>query len=358
MPGPDCVIRQITSGSFAEALRASDGNPGVFPLSASMDLTTACNLRCRHCFLRHAHAKLKDMPTRDAEALLETLRDLGVLFLVITGGEPLSHSDFKSVYLKAKRAGFVVTLFSNGTLLDDEALDFLADVPPRRLELTIYGHTEPVYEAVTGVPGSFRRFRHGVEGLLRRGLLVRLKTMILRTNVHEAEAMRSWATGLGCDFRSDPIIHPRLNGDAAPLAERLAPEVVAELRQQDRRRRAAAGGAVAWPEELPPRRHLFECGAGTMTLHVDAQGQAHPCLSWREDPFDLARNPTAKAWRQHVDAIRNRPAPGGRCDTCRERSRCSCCPALAILETGKAAGAPTFFCQVVEEENRKMSVVT
>jgi len=348
MPDSNCLVEQTTSGLFARKLRASDWEDASFPLTASMDWISGCNLRCRHCFMRYPGAIHAAAPVRDVERMLEILRDLGVLFLVITGGEPLSHKDFKPLFLKAKRGGFILTLFSNGTLLDDEVMDFLADAPPRRVELTAYGHTESVYEAVTGVPGSFRRFRQGVEGLLRRGLLVRLKSMVLRTNVHELDDMRNWATGLGCDFRYDAIIHPCWNGDATPLGERLTPAAIAALQQKDRDRAGPPNATPAQPQEPLARRHLLDCGAGIMTMHVDAQQRAHVCMSWREDPFDLAAHPTVSAWRAHVNALRNRPAPGGRCDTCQDRGDCSCCPALALLETGHAAGAPAFFCQLAE----------
>lgn len=353
MPGPDCLFHQMTSGLFARDLRALDWSSSSFPLSASMDWTSGCNLRCRHCFLRYPGAAQEAAPTRQVERMLDILRDLGVLFLVITGGEPLARPDFKPLYSRAKQCGFVLTLFTNGSLLDDDLLDFLADAPPRRVEITIYGHTEGVYESVTGVPGAFQRFRHGVEGLLRRGLLVRLKAMIMRANVHELDAMRDWAMGLGCDFRYDAIIHPRWNGDADPLCERLTPAAIVDLRRRDRACGRISGAGAAAPPALEARRRLFECGAGVMTMHVDGGQRAHPCMSWREDPFDLAAYPTVRAWREHVEVIRNRPAPGGLCDTCGARANCSCCPALALLETGRTSGAPSFFCRLMEEETRR-----
>ena len=348
MSGSDCLLPQIPSGLFAQELYASDWASTSFPLLASMDWLSGCNLRCRHCFMRYAGPIPAMRPAHDVESMLEVLRDLGVLFLVVTGGEPLLRPDFKPLYMKAKRCGFILTLFSNGTLLDDEVLDFLADAPPRRVEITIYGHTEGVYEAVTGVPGSFRRFRQGVEGLLRRDMLLRLKSMVMRTNVHELDDMREWATGLGCDFRYDAIIHACWNGDTSPLRERLAPAEIAELQRKDSERRGPGHEGVAQPPGLTARRRFLECGAGIMTMHVDAQHRAHPCMSWREDPFDLVAHPTTSAWRAHIHAIQNRPAPGGRCDTCQDRANCLCCPAQALLETGDPAGVSPFLCQLTE----------
>lgn len=345
MTGTDCLIEQITSGTFAEDLHASDWHASSFPFVASLELTSACNIACKHCYLRYNGSVLPDKSTHEVETLLETLRDWGVLFLVFTGGEPLTRPDFRAIYRKAKQCGFFLTLFTNGTLLDDSLMDFLADAPPRRVELTIYGHSEQTYEAVTGAPGSYRRFRQGVDGLLKRGILVRLKSMIMHSNAHELDAMRDWALSLGCGFRYDAIIHPCLDGDSSPLNERLSPVDIAKLRRRDRERQPA-------PAQPPAtkRRALFECGAGIMTVHVDAQHQAHPCLSWRQDPFDLTTRPPMTALKAHLTALRNRPAPGGLCDACEHRSQCACCPAFSILETGRADGAPLFFCQLTKSE--------
>lgn len=348
MPGTDCTDCQMTSGDFAQTLLASPQTPPAFPVSASLDLTSRCNLKCLHCFLRYEGVNPRDKTTREVIHVLDILRDFGVLFLVLTGGDPFVRPDFKPLYLAAKRNGFFLTLFSNGTLLDEDLMDFLADQPPRRIELTAYGHTEATYEAVTGIPGSFGKFRKTVEGLLRRGLLLRLKSMALRTNAHELEAIRDWALALGCDFRYDAIVHPCLDGDAFPLNERLDPATIARFRHRDRERLRGADSDTA---PTPHRQYLFECGAGLLTVHVDSRHQAHPCMSWRWDPFDMTGKPTLAAWQTHITELRNRPAPGGPCDTCGDRNHCQSCAAYSLLETGSLSGAPPFFCQLMEEEN-------
>lgn len=340
-----CSVPQITPSDFALALFANKSPTPAFPIAASLDLTSACNLRCLHCFLRYENVNVQNRSTAEVLDLMLKLRDLGVLFLVLTGGEPLSRPDFPEIYRHAKRCGFFVMLFSNGTLMTESIMDLLAELPPRRIELTAYGHTEQTYEAVTGIPGSFRRFRAAVDGLLRRKLVVRLKSMVLRTNVHEWEAIRDWATELGCEFQYDAIVHPCINGDRRPLAERLTPDQIAQFRHQDRDRSEDPG-------PVPPggRKFLFGCGAGLLTVHIDSRHQGHPCMNWRIDPFDLTAPDILPRWGAYVDAIRSRTAPGGRCDTCENRLRCQACVAHCLLETGNAAGTPTFFCQVVEAE--------
>lgn len=351
MAGSNCMDFRMTPETFSQVLLADKPGKHSFPVSASLDLTSRCNLQCRHCFLRYNGVNLRDKSTRQTEQVLETLRDFGVLFLVLTGGDPFCRPDFKPLYQAAKRCGFFLTIFSNGTLLDDTLMDFLADLPPRRIELTAYGHTEETYEAVTGVPGSYHRFRRAVDGLLQRGILLRLKTMVLRTNAHELENIQAWALGLGCDFRYDAIIHPCLNGDPAPLNERISPGLIAGFRRRDSEH-ARFPDLDHSPEPSPHRRRLFECGAGLLTAHVDAAHQAHPCMTWRWHPFDLTGNPTLADWQAHISFLRDQPAPGGRCDTCPKRARCQSCAAYSVLETGSATGTPEFFCDLVREEQK------
>jgi MoaA/NifB/PqqE/SkfB family radical SAM enzyme len=347
-----CLAHQITSGSFAQSLHASDWEPNSFPLSVTLDLTSACNLKCRHCFLGPHETAPPQKSTEEVEQVLDVLKQFGVLFLVFTGGEPFSRPDFKRLYLKAKHNGFFMTLFSNGTLLNEELMDFLADAPPRRLELTIYGHTEQVYERVTGIPGSFKRFRAAVDGLLSRDLLVRLKSMIMRSNAHELDDIRAWATGLGCDFRYDALIHPCLDQATLPLSERLTPSEIAQFRYRDRERIAAPTPPGPTRNRIPARQFLFECGAGIMTAHIDSQHQVHPCISWRNDPFDLMAHPSLHAWTQHITRLRHKPSPGGACDNCLDRAQCQCCVALSQLESGHPAKPVPFFCDLVKEEQK------
>jgi len=61
----------------------------------------------------------------DSLGILDEVADAGCLWLLITGGEPLLRPDFRDIYMYAKRKGFLITLFTNGTLLDADIADQL-----------------------------------------------------------------------------------------------------------------------------------------------------------------------------------------------------------------------------------------
>ena len=197
MSSSDCCVLETSSGKFIRNLRVIERNEPSVPLAASMDWTCRCNLACRHCYVRFPGASNGEMSTAQLKHVLAVMAEGGVLFLVITGGDPLVRSDFEELYVHAKSLGFIPTIFTNATLVTLAMADMLAAHPPRRIEITVYGHTSQTYDAITGILGSFHRFRAGVKALLDRGLLVRMKTMVMEANKHEFAEMKAWAEGCG-----------------------------------------------------------------------------------------------------------------------------------------------------------------
>jgi MoaA/NifB/PqqE/SkfB family radical SAM enzyme len=103
--------------------------------------------------------------------ILDQIVDEGCLWLLLTGGEPFIRSDFIDIYTHAKKKGFLITLFSNGTTITPRIADYLADWRPFSLEISLYGSTQETYERITGITGSHSRCMHGIELLLEHNIL-------------------------------------------------------------------------------------------------------------------------------------------------------------------------------------------
>jgi AdoMet-dependent heme synthase len=76
--------------SLLEALNSKAMRLGV-PISAHLDVTYRCNERCVHCYLDHNDAG--EMSLAELSDLLRQMADAGVLFLTISGGEPMLRRD-------------------------------------------------------------------------------------------------------------------------------------------------------------------------------------------------------------------------------------------------------------------------
>ena len=338
-------VRQIGSAELATRLSEAGDESNAFPLAGSMDLVDRCNLRCCHCYISEGRRRSGgELSTAEVVGVLGKLADAGVLALLLTGGEPLLRDDFRDIYMRAKRTGFLVTLFTNATLVDDSLADFLAEWPPRRIEATLYGATPGTYESVTCVPGSFARFEAGVMALRDRGLLVRVKYLVMKDNAAELEQAKRWTRDRQLPFRYDALITPGLDGDPSPLAHRIPPGDAAQFAV-----RGAGGLDVVrsrreQAEATPPALTLFTCGAGIKTFHVDTSGHIHPCALWRASGYDLLAG-TMKGWRQHIARLRRTAMrPGSKCAACRDRLVCPVCPALSLAETGRAGAETDYYC--------------
>ncbi|MEE9523617.1 MAG: radical SAM protein, partial [Thermodesulfovibrionales bacterium] len=103
--------------------KAVTGNKRV-PVNATLELTYRCNNRCVHCYCNlptgDKIARESELSLEEIEKIFDELKEMGCLWLLITGGEPLLRDDFSQVYLAAKSRGFLVTVFTNGILVDDE----------------------------------------------------------------------------------------------------------------------------------------------------------------------------------------------------------------------------------------------
>lgn len=138
---------------------------------ATFELTAFCTLKCPMCFVRIDREKAEALGGRPCTAeewidLARQFRDQGGIFLLLTGGEPMMRPDFSEIYSEISRMGLYITLFTNGTTVDDKMLDLLKKRPPSMIGLTIYGASEETYKRFGGSEGSFRRAFEGLDRLL------------------------------------------------------------------------------------------------------------------------------------------------------------------------------------------------
>jgi radical SAM protein with 4Fe4S-binding SPASM domain len=354
-------LPEIPYGEFSLRLHRQ-GLEQRFPLGVTLELTARCNLRCAHCYINRPagdrQAQAEELSVQDWTRLLAEMSAAGTLWLLLTGGEPLLRRDFQEIYLAAKRAGMIITLFTNGTLITPEIADFWQEFPPFAVEITVYGLSRETYEQVTRVPGSHQRCFQGIEMLLARKLPLALKTSVMSLNVHELWDLKNWAAGRGVPFRFDAVLNARLDGGTTPLGVRLPPAEVVALDLQDE------GRMSEWQEFVqkylgppPDPELLFHCGAGLNNFHVDASGTMFPCLMMRTEGFDLTRGSVQEGWQDFIPHLRDQKARKQTpCRRCRLISLCGQCPAWATLEYGNQEAPVDYLCDIAHRRARALGL--
>jgi radical SAM protein with 4Fe4S-binding SPASM domain len=345
------------------------------PFSFDLEVTARCNNDCRHCYI---NLPAGDRDAKQTELSLDEIRDivgqavdLGALWCLITGGEPLLRKDFSDIYLALKRKGLLLSVFTNATLVTEEHVALFQKYPPRDIEVTVYGATQETYERVTRRPGSFAAFRRGLDLLLDSGVKVRLKAMALRSNVHELPAIARFCRERTKDyFRFDPLLHLRYDGNAERneqiRAERLTPEEIVTIERADEERFHSLERGC--PQLIKPEfanygcDHLFHCGAGNGSFNVSYAGRFRLCSSlWDpETVYDLRTGTLAEAWQVLVPQVRDMRSHDAefleRCRRCPLINLCLWCPAHAYLETGKMDEWVPYFCSVTHARAEALKV--
>jgi radical SAM protein with 4Fe4S-binding SPASM domain len=348
------AVERVDYGSFSAALHA-EGRRAALPMNATFELTRRCPLTCQHCYnnlpVGDRDARTRELSSAEHQRILDELSALGCLWLLYTGGEIFTRPDFFDIYTHAKQRGFIITLFTNGTLVTPAIADRLAAAPPFSIEITLYGGSRETYERVTGVPGSFERCRRGIELLLARKLPLRLKTVALTINRHEIDEMKAFAAGLGVPFKYDAMMTPRLDCSLSPLEVRLKPEETVELDLRDERRMSEWSSFAAQflgPARRPaPAEQVYSCGGGVSSFAVDPYGGMSICVLSEREKYDLRQGSVTEGWTQFLRRVRARQITRTtKCTGCAIKPLCGMCPAQGELENGDPEAPVDFLCEV------------
>jgi radical SAM protein with 4Fe4S-binding SPASM domain len=346
-------MNSASYGEFSLSLHQHFANQRT-PLEASLEITRRCPLDCQHCYNNLAMgdlaARRHELTKEEYFSILDDLSAMGVIWLLFTGGEVFARKDFLEIYAYANRKGFLITLFTNGILINERIADYLREFPPFAVEITLYGRTRDTYEKLTQLPGSYDRCMRGIRLLVERGLPLKLKTVATSINRHEVFSMKAFAEQeLGVEFKFDSMINPRIDCSSAPLAVRLSPEeaVALELHWPDvatEHRRT-----LAREQESPPAssQTLYSCGGGVRAFAIDPYGHMSICVLSHQDTYDIRAGSVREGWEQFLLKVRQRERRElSKCIGCRIRSVCSMCPANGELENGDPESPVDFLCEV------------
>ena len=332
---------------YARERTERDGRP---PLSGSLELTWRCNLACVQCYMTD-YGSEPELGTGEVLRILDELADAGCLRLLLTGGEPLLREDFRAIWRHAKRKGLVLTLFTNATLVDDDTAAFLRDFPPVLCEVSLYGASPRTYERVCGNGGAFGAAVAGLDRLVAALPHVGVKTVAIRQNAHDVEALAALCAERGVEFNFDTDIFPRLDGNAEPLRHAFDPdEGVRRVLGSQLHHRAWRAQAENWEatseRALARQGKVVVCRAGTWGFHIGPYGDLCLCTLLREPSFSLRQGAFMTGWttviRDLLELERVTPDP---CRECADLAYCVPCAGRNYLETGSLECQAPVMCR-------------
>ena len=233
--------------------------PGL-PTRIQVEVTGACNLRCRMCLVAYRPPK---PPTRAGmslerlRAILDDLPDLEELTLQGLG-EPLLAPDLFPMIAEAKRRGIRVGFNTNATLLTADRSEQLIALELDWLHVSIDGATPETFGAIRAggrldvVTANLRRLVELRRAAGRTRPRVQVNTVLMRRNTDERAAIVELAADVGVDR----MWVQRLSHDFSDVGDDDGYRAIASFASRQQLDERAASGALAAAAAAARRRGL------------------------------------------------------------------------------------------------------
>ena len=163
----------------------------------SWNLTTACNLRCVHCYIRAGAAGARELTHEEAMGVIRQMSDLGIPLVLFSGGEPLVRPDALDLMREAVDRGIKVALSTNGTLITDEVARGLARAGVSYVGVSLDSTRPEWHDSFRGVRGAFEAAVKGIRRSVEAGLDVGIRFTVTSRNAEEVDGMLRLARELG-----------------------------------------------------------------------------------------------------------------------------------------------------------------
>jgi radical SAM protein with 4Fe4S-binding SPASM domain len=181
-----------------------------------LELLLQCNLECAHCYCSSAPSAPVGLPTKSVFKLIDEISAMGVLYLDITGGEPLLRKDIFSIIEHAHHRGLVVSLFTNATTLTEAKARKLADLNVASIQTSLDAYSPKLHDQFRGREGSFRKAIDGIRILRESQIPVSVTVMVHQQNKHEIKELTHFISrNLKVPFRLDRVIPALENSNIA-----------------------------------------------------------------------------------------------------------------------------------------------
>lgn len=340
----------------------------VAPFLVVWNYTSACNLRCQHCYQSAAKPLPDELDIDEKLDVIDQLVENDVIALAFSGGEPLMAPDFFEVASYASRKNLYVSLATNGTLLTEEVADRLVKCGVKYLEVSLDAATPGVHDSFRGSSGAWNRTVDGIKNVVSRDeLFVCVASTITGRNFKELEALIDLTDELGAKrFLAFNFIP---TGNAVNIREAdLTPAMREELLETLYRRLKSGGIEVmttapqfarvcmSKSNDIIAAAHfgtgeagdrtstlagfIGGCGAGRLYCAIQPNGVVTPCVYIPIEIGDLRTENFTDIWESSdtLKALRRRDNLMGNCGKCDFKNVCGGCRARAYAYTGNING--------------------
>ncbi|MCM1273663.1 MAG: radical SAM protein [Clostridium sp.] len=327
------------------------------PITCVWEVTMGCNMRCGHCGSSCAEPLEGELTTAEALDLCDQIADLGLRWVTLSGGEPLTRKDITQIVKRLSDRGVAVNMITNGLLLDRTMAEQLKENGIATLAISIDG-TKEIHDEIRKA-GAFDNARRGFQYMKELGIKSGVVTTITNKNMGILGELKEELIRMGVQTWQVQLGLPMGNMKEKP-DWLLAPEKVVDIinfcyeTAKEGRIKIYPADCIGYytQKELEIKMISYEtdrislwdgCNAGIRGFGILHDGKILGCTSIREDEFiekksiresslkEIWENEDAFAWRRKF----KKADLDGDCKTCVYGSKClGGCPNTRLTMNG------------------------
>ena len=331
------------------------------PFSGTFELTPVCNMDCKMCYIRLSRLEQEaKSPLADAERwlkLAQEAKDAGMLYLLLTGGEPFLHPQIRQIMEGLHQMGLLICVNSNGTMIDEDTVAWLKGCPPVRINISLYGASDETYTQLCGNPIGFTQTLNAIHLLKEAGISVKLNCSLTPHNAKDLPEMVNLAKQNDLILQVATYMFPPVRKDETLTGknDRFSPEdaayymAYADYLTLGKERFWAQEGQL--PELFEPDENCegdgVRCRAGKCSFWISWQGKMMPCGMFPEgNAPNVFEIPFLNAWQAVKESVCNIHLPA-QCAACNVKDICRACAAMVVTESGCFDKVPQYRCDMM-----------
>lgn len=340
---------------------------GKIPLGGGFELSPVCNFACRMCYVRRTPAQIKAegkhlRTWKEWLVLSEQCRDAGTLYLLLTGGEPFLYPHFRDLYQELHQMGFILSINTNGTMIDHGTIDWLIKAAPSRVNITLYGASPETYGRICGHPDGYERAKNAILMLKEAGIPIVINASMIPENACDLEKIMEFGEKIGVNTRVATYMFPPARRTPEKSDSRFTPSMATEvffrkcrcmyengkyesyLKEQLDNLKTADDTEDSWGHS----KEYMHCRAGRSSFWVSWDGIMTACgmlpFPIEEYPFE---RPFRDCWLELTDKVRTTPVLA-ECAGCEKKKICNPCVAMLYAETGDVNCRAPYLCEMAD----------
>jgi radical SAM protein with 4Fe4S-binding SPASM domain len=326
------------------------------PVTCVWEVTMGCNMRCKHCGSSCADPLPGELSTAEALDAVDQMAGLGLKWVTLSGGEPLTRKDLPVLVAALSRKGITPNIITNGWLVSPELAKTLAGNGIATAAVSVDG-TREVHDRIRK-PGSYDRLKESFHILRSEGINCGAVTTISKENIAILPDIKKELTGMGVSSWQVQLGLPMGNFASRPgwVLDPAQIDDVLDFCYETN----AGGEIVMYPadclgyyshKELRARQMAFNtpgyqlwdgCNAGVRGFGLLHNGDILGCTSIRDREYvegNIKERPLREIWEDD-NAFRWRREMkkenlGGHCKTCKYGGKClGGCPNTRLTING------------------------